>query len=531
LAIWSLVLIWNLVLGAWNLSYTADDAGEILKLYLGEIKVISVNNPTRIAIGNPNVADVTSVTKSEITIAPKAPGKTTLVFWDNFGEQSYQIRVFSDDVNDLKRRIDKQLARLGLPEVYTQAEEEEEKVILLGRVKTAADKEKIALTLGPLKDKTLDLIEVKEEETIIDIDVQVLELDRGATETLGITWPSGLDTAGSGITVTEVPAHGAATAAAHFGKLLNINQFYRTAFSFNWKLDLLIQEGKARILSRPRLACQSGKEAKLVVGGEVPVFTATQTAVGTTGEVDYKEYGIILNIKPIVDDVERIHVDLGVEVSEIGTPETTTYAKAYPLTKRTASTQLILDDGQTMAIGGLVKQKSEEDLRKFPWLADVPVLGLFFRQRITKSGSGYGTKGDTELFITLTPKLIREKKAAAKSQKTEIKPTVNALPVAAVSLPEGVAGYASIIQGRILENLNYPLAAKEASFQGTVTLGLRLNFRGELLEAKVKSSSGYDLLDASALGAAQNIGTYPPFPASIKEKELWIDVPVQYRLD
>jgi pilus assembly protein CpaC len=516
-------------------SYVLSDNAEEIKLYLGEPKIIPVSNPSRIVIGNPAVADVAQVTKTEMTLSPKAVGSTTLVYWDTYGEQSYRLRVFSTNIDEIKHRVDNMLARLNLPKVYTQAAEDEGKVVLLGTVKDAPAKEKIAFALGPdLKENILDLIEVKEEEAAIDIDVQVLELNKGATDTLGFTWPGSinfLEVGSKGLTGTT------------WGKVFRIANVERGTSAgsdpFTLKLDALIQEGKARILSRPRLACQSGKEAELLVGGEKPVFTtAVQSTVGASTSVEYKEYGIKLKIKPTVNEEKRIKLALNVEVSDVGEAETigatnAPTARAYPLSKRSASTELFLDDGQTMAIGGLIRQKSQEDLRKFPWLADVPVLGVFFRQRVTKTGDGYSTRGDTELFITLTPRIIGgEKPAAAEEVEKEVKPKVGVTAsVSAESLPDNIAGYASIIQKRILDNLVYPRAAKEAGFQGTTKLGLRLSFRGELLEAKVKATSGYQILDDNALAIAEGITSYPPFPSSIEQKELWIDVPILYKLD
>lgn len=528
---WFVILIFIFYTLNFN-GYAGDAVGEELKLYLGEVKIISVSNPTRIVIANPNVVDVTNVTKSEITLSPKAVGMTTLVFWDNFGEQSYRVKVLAEDVNEVKRRVDNMLAKLNLPEVSTQAEEEEGRVLLLGRVKTSQDREKISLALGPLKDKTLDLISVKEEEAAVEIDVQVLELNKDATKVLGLTWPStSADLATPLQTMTEsTPASSTAT---KFSTLFVVEKFTRTAFT--WKLDVLVKEGKARILSRPRLACQSGKEAELLVGGEKPIFTtAAQATVGTSTNVEYKEFGIKLKIKPTVTEEERIKLALNVEVSEVGTAEiigaaTAPTAKAYPLSKRIASTELFLDDGQTMAIGGLMKQKREEDIQKVPWLGDVPILGLLFRRKSTMLGGGSGERGDVELFITLTPKIISEKKEV-KEVKQEIKSEVVS-PVVVEGIPESMAGYAQIIQKRILENLTYPAGAKEVGFQGRLNLSLHLSYSGELLETKVKTSSGYKILDDHALSVVQGIPAYPPFPSSIESKELWIDVPIIYKLD
>ena len=510
--------------------YALDESDEEIKLYLGEVKILSVSNPTRIAIGNPGVLDVTNVTKNEITLSPKAVGATNLVLWDNFGEQSYQVRVFAENIAEVKRRIDNLLARLNLPGVYTQAEEEEGKVLLLGRVKTAQDREKISTALGALKEKTVDLIVVKEEEAVVDIDVQVLELSKDATDTLGFTNPLSSAESGvaTGLTLTEVGSPG--LTAAKWSTLFKVANLQHDAFT--WTLYALVQEGKARILSRPRLACQSGKEAELVVGGEKPTFTTSTTTIGTSSTVEYKEYGIKLKIKPTVTEEKKIKLGLNVEVSEVGTAEyigktAERTAQAYPLTKRSASTELFLNNGQTMAIGGLIKQKKEEDISKTPLLGDIPIVGLFFRKKTTRIGGGTGERGDTELYITLTPMII----AAKEEIKQEVKPKVAASAAIEETMPESLRGYTRLIQKLILDNLNYPSSAKEAGFQGSLKLSLHLSYSGELLDVVVKSSSGYKLLDDNAVSVAKKVVSYPPFPSSIDQKELWIDIPIVYRLD
>jgi len=523
-------LLINLIISPF-LAFSLDEREEELRLFLGEMKVISVSNPTRIVIGNPNIADVTDVTTNEITISPKAVGSTSLVFWDSFGEQSYRVRVFAEDWNEIKRRIDNLLKELNFPEVYTQTVEDEGKVLLLGRVKNAQDRERISVILESLKDKIIDLIVVREESSVVEIDVQVFELSRDASKTLGFTMPDS-------ITVAEPAAE---TIRGTMGSIFRVLQWPRTA-TFTATLDALVQEGKAKILSRPRLACQSGKEAEMLVGGEKPIFKTEVASGGGTGtNVEYKEFGIKLKIKPTVSEENRIKLALNVEVSEALAAETIgsftaegkvtqTTAKAYPLSKRTASTELFLMDGQTMAIGGLIKQKTEEDIRKTPLLADIPILGLLFRKKTTKIGGGQGERGNVELFITLTPKIVSNIEAAGQGKK-ETGSKLAPYPMREQGLPEPIAGYAKVIQRRILENLTYPDSAKEAGFQGTVKLSLHLSYQGELLQAILKESSGYKILDDQAISAAEDIVSYPPFPSSIEQNELWIDVPIVYKLD
>jgi pilus assembly protein CpaC len=524
-----------------------DNVEEELHLYLGDIKVIPVNNPTRIVLGNPAVADITDTKKSEITLSAKSVGSTTLVIWDNFGEQAYLVKVFAENMQEIKRRIDKLLSRLQLPNVSTQAEDEEGKVLILGTVKTETDKARIETAIGTLQGKYLDLVQVKEEEAVVDIEVQVLELDRDATNTLGFTWPGGISISETGTPGTAVSAvtavgtvgtTGGTAIGTKWQYLFKVTNLSRTAFS--WTLDALIQEGKARILSRPSLACQSGKEAELVVGGEKPVITtAVQGSTTSSTSVDYKEYGIKLKIKPTVSDDNRIKLVLNVEVSEaaaaaeiIGATSAPT-AKAYPLTKRTISTEVFVNDNQTLAIGGLMKRKEEEVLRKVPFFGDIPLLGIFFRKRVSYLGGGYGEKGNTELFITLTPTIVNTLKAVAQGEKSVSPETGEAKGAVGreKNLSQPQEEYARIVQKRILEQLNYPAYAREAGFQGTVRLSLHLSYLGELLHVLVKSSSGYKVLDDNAVYVAKSVAFYPPFPSHLAQKDLWIDVPIAYRLD
>ena len=162
--------------------------------------------------------------------------------------------------------------------------------------------------------------------------------------------------------------------------------------------------------------------------------------------------------------------------------------------------------------------KFEEDVRKTSLLGDLPILGILFRKTTTKIGGGTGERGDTELFITLTPTIISGKKI------TQAEKVLSAAPA-------NVKEYSQIIQKRILENLAYPIIAKETGLQGIVKLSLHLTSAGKLLETKVKASSGNKILDEDAVSAARKISTYPTFPASIESKELWIDVPIIYTLD
>ncbi|MCG2713871.1 MAG: TonB family protein [Candidatus Omnitrophica bacterium] len=537
--IFLLIFLTSMVFGAHpSSSYTLDtvlDDSEVIKIYKNGFKIMSASNPTRIAIGNPTVIGVGQVSKKEFTIVPKGVGVTTLVLWDDFGEQSYKIKVFAENVDELKARVDNLLGKLNLPEVYSQAEEDEGKVFILGRVKTSQDRERVFTVLAALKNKIVDLIQIKEEETILDIDVQIIEIDKDSTNTLGFTWPGSINFA-------EVGSPGLAAAGTTWGKVFKVANIMRgsggVAAPFTVKLDALIQEGKAHMLSRPRIACQSGKEAELLVGGEQPIFTTqiAQTTGAQGTSVEYKEYGIKFKIKPTLTDDKRIKLGVNVEVSDLGAVQsigstgagtTTTTAQAYPLTKRSAVTELFLDSGQSMAIGGLIRKKKEETITRIPFLSNIPVLGAIFRQKVSRTGGGEGAKMDTELIIILTPTIVTMDK-----DKTQTKREISPVTAPQEQSLDPVTKYSNIVQQRITQKITYPSSAKGAGFQGTVKLSLNLSYKGELLDSKIKSSSGYRILDDDALSVVKNISPdYPPFPPAIASQDLWIDIPINYQLD
>ena len=504
---------------------------ELLTLYIGEIKTIPVNTPTRVVINNPNVADVTSVSKDEIFVAGKGSGTTNLVWWDNLGQHALQLQVFTEDMGLVKQRIDSVLKELNLPDVFTRRADSEGKVLLLGSVKKKEDKERTALALETLKAKIVDLIVVKEEEAAVEIDVQLLELNKDATKTLGFTMPSS-------IAVTEPSTRFSKTMRGSMEAIFHVFEWRRE--NFDATLDLLVEEGKARILSRPRLSCQSGKEAELLVGGEKPILTTMVSGGGEGTNVGYKEYGIKLKIKPTVAGDKKIKLALKVEVSEVGTAEILGFAdaptaKAYPLTKRNASTELFLNDGQTMAIGGLIKQKTETDISKTAFLGDIPIIGALFRKKTTKIGGGEGERGDTELFITLTPKIIGEKEKEIKKEeeltKLQEPPQPKEIPTPA---KEGssvvVARYTQMVARRIQDNLIYPWAASQGKLEGTLRLGLRLHNTGQILDVRVSQSSGFGVLDENALRTVKETSPFLPFPPEIEAEELYIEIPVVYSL-
>jgi len=502
--------------------------GESLTFYLGQTVTLSANNIERIAVGKSDVVEVVKVTEKEITLIGKSKGTTTLIWWDKFGEHSAYLKVYQEDMTEIKHRVDQLIKEVGISNIQTAALDSENKILLRGEARSIKDKEKFFLALGELKNKIVDLITVREEESNVEIEVQVLELSRDAAKTLGFTMPRT-------VTLSE---QGSLPSSTSLKEVFKLVPFARSA-SFALTLDLLESQGKARILSRPRLVCRSGKEAELMVGGEVPILTTELTEYGAAQtNVEYKEYGITLKIKPTVVDEKKVDINLDVEISELQTADVlgaaaSPTAKAYPITKRTFSTALSLENGATLSIGGLIKEKSTEDITKFPWLADVPVLGAFFRHKSVSSGGGEGQRGNAELYITLTPRIIFSPEEH-KLTKIEDLPKKAPYPQEIAehhrkaNIPSELQGYIVDVHQKILENISYPSVLINTGWGAKLVLSLKVSASGEPKEVQIIKSSGYKTFDEEALKTAKNL-FYPPFPPDIHLEEITVNVPIVYK--
>lgn len=521
--------------------FCADDflQAEDLEMFVGEVKLIPTKSPKRVAVGNPAVADVHSVNDNQIIIVANSSGTTTLVWADKFGETTLNLKVLTENMDIIKERVDVLLKNINIPGITTRANNDEAKVLILGKVKTQDEIDRIKTVLGALNSKIVNLIQIDEEKRMIEIEAEVLEIDRDSTRELGLQWPTEFSFAEVG------------------SKLLTQPMFRMTEWSRSTmagKILLLEKNGKARVLSRPKLACQSGKEAELLVGGEKPVMTSQVAAVSTTGassstEVDYKEYGIKLKISPVITPEKNIQLNLNVDISDIGEAEilglaSAPTARAYPVKKRTTSTQLLISDGQTLAISGLIRQKQEEDVQKLPFMGEVPIFGALFRSKTLTKGGGNGERGDTELIVLLTAKILPLDGMISKNsinpnlksdysnfdnKQAMIKEAEEKL-ARDLPLSELVSSYSASIGQYLQEKVIYPSAAQMAGIKGQVRLALNLSKDGQLLESRLERSSGFSVLDESALRTAKQCAPYPEFPAGISEQEMWIQVPIIYNI-
>jgi general secretion pathway protein D len=168
-------------------------------------------------------------------------------------------------------------------------------------------------------------------------------------------------------------------------------------------LNALSDITTVKVLSAPKLLVLNNHTAALQVGDEVPILTAQLTSditgTTTTNQVDYKDTGVILNVTPRVNDGGLVLLDVSQEVSDVSdTP--TSGIDSPTIHERKIMSSIAVKDGQTVALGGLIRDNSTLDKAGIPWLNQIPVVGNLF-------GSTNDTDKRTELLVLLTPRVVR----------------------------------------------------------------------------------------------------------------------------
>ncbi|VBB08443.1 bacterial general secretion pathway protein d signature [Lucifera butyrica] len=357
--------------------------GNRIAVAVNSSQVLNIAGVERVAIANANIADVMVISGSEIMVVGKAPGQTTLQVWSWRGRDSYTVEVAADDVpiaNEIKRIV-------GLKDIkVTKAGKT---VILEGKVIDNYQKKRAEEIASAYGDKVINLLEIT-HPLQVKIEAKVIEISKNKTRDLGIKW-------GNDVSVPGVFAFGQSssnTVASDWGKLGGYS-------NINAELDALVKNGAAKILSRPSMVTVSGEKANILVGGQIPIPVSSSNGTIT---VEWKEYGIKLDIDPEVNSDRIINSTVKAEVSSLDWSSEHQVVigsnlKIPPLTTRKAETSIALASGQTMAIGGLYASTETKSVTKLPLLGDLPVLGALFTSKSFE-------KDETELIILVTPTIV-----------------------------------------------------------------------------------------------------------------------------
>lgn len=202
----------------------------------------------------------------------------------------------------------------------------------------------------------------------IKVEIKIIEIKKEFSRTMGIKWPSEF------------------SAQLIDGKLT-------TPQTFDMKLQAYEREGDMKILASPNLLCRSGKSAEFFAGGEFPIKSS---GFGHS-QVLWKKYGIEMKIKPVIDSIGQMSVELETTVSSIDRSKSVDSIPA--LHSHKLMSHFDLAESKTIALSGLIKNESGESSEGLPYLAQLPVIGSLFSSKDF-------LENRTELVILVTPKLM-----------------------------------------------------------------------------------------------------------------------------
>lgn len=384
-----------------------QDNVEVINLFVGEATTLPVSAVSRVAVGNGKLITATVIDGTEVLLLGEAPGDTSLFIWSGGGVLKYRVKVNTTDIQDLSRNVQAMIN--DVPNV--KLDRIGDQVVLSG---TASKVEMLKLaTISGGSKQIVNL--VREEEVtmkkMVYVKVQIMEFRRNALENIGIDWATQINGPAAAVTADVISnsqfRYAPSTVDPTFAVGQGANQalsiasqpwrmYLGLATSITSRINLAVSNGDAGILAAPELATRSGGEAKFLAGGQVPLITSSNLGSPT---VSYKDFGIKLNVTPVVDENNLIQAKLETEISAID-PSTSISAGGTSVpgfTTRSTSSDINLKSGQTIVLSGLVNQDLSNAINKFPWLGDVPILGNFFKSKSFRAG-----RSDLVMFVTPT---------------------------------------------------------------------------------------------------------------------------------
>ncbi len=405
--------------------------GPNMDLIIGKSTLMRVPSAvTRISLGNPNVADVTLISPTELYLLGKSYGSTNLIVWRK-GAGATAIDV---NVNIDFARMEKKLRELMPDEKSIKVRPAADSVILTGMVSSAVKARfaedianafvrdinkslvlpvaagdakveagtKLAVSQGQSSGgaasgaKVVNLLQIAEAQQVM-LEVTIAEVSKTLLDKLGASFNA----------TTRNGNWQFGLLSNLFSSSAGLLSVLKGTSGSGLNVDAQKNDGLVKILAEPHIVAISGQEASFLAGGKIFIPVARTTNAGiTTITLEEKEFGVGLKFTPTVLEGGRIHLKVSPEVSELsqtGNPFTTiggVTAVLPSFTTRRVQTSVQMMDGQSFAIAGLIKNNVKQAVEKVPGLGEVPVVGALFRSNEFQADR-------TELMFVITPRLVK----------------------------------------------------------------------------------------------------------------------------
>ena len=394
----------------------------------GKSSIVRLRQPAaRVAVGDARIADVILLNPREVYMLGRTVGTTNLIIWQKTGDTVITDLTVSADMVALQSGLDQLTGAPGMVQATAAADS----IMLSGIVPDVVVAERVlqmanafatrarpsgggpgsgasapagssaapvAATDGGLSLKIINMMTVAAPAQVM-LEVKVAEVSKTLVDQLGAS--IGLSHTIGNWTYTLL------------SNLLSGNPSLASAFKSSngntFAIDAQKRDGLVKMLAEPNLMAISGQEASFLAGGKIfiPVASTPDGGGFTRITLEEKEFGVAVRFTPTVLADGRINLKVAPEVSELNKEGVGISAVGVngtailpSFTTRRAATTVQLFDGQSFAIGGLIKNNSTNNVKAVPGLGEIPVLGALFRSNDFQSDR-------TELVFVITPRLVK----------------------------------------------------------------------------------------------------------------------------
>lgn len=368
-------------------------------IYPGQVRVIEQSDVERIAIGNGKLVTATVVANKQIVLLGEAPGVTSLYVWLKNGTQrNYEITITLDNAHKTAAELRSLLTLDPEVKVLTVGE----RVVLNGKYSNQETAEKVK-KIAAAYPQVLNLINQLPTEIILTpekmvlFELKVIEVRGNAIDKLGVDWTASAGgTEGPRLQTQALLASNANAAA--FGNALKATparpflSFLSLTSNVTSMLNFLESNGDLWTLSEPRISTVSGGKSRIHVGGQIPIPVAS----GPNGAIAivYKDYGVIVEVEPVIDSLGNIRAKIKSEVSEADTRAAG--APTFATTK--TDSEVSLKEGETLIISGLHKNGGGKSIEGVNGLMHIPLAGRLLSNHAFRNER-------VEMLLVVTPRI------------------------------------------------------------------------------------------------------------------------------
>lgn len=357
---------------------------------------------TDVMVADPAIADVLPLNRHSVYVVGKTAGSTALSIYGP-GKRLISAThvVVSADLDSLKARL-----RELLPtETDISVRPANQSIVLAGAVSSpVALKQALALAETYAPKRVVNMLGVEGAQQIM-LSVRFVEMERSVAKNLRAN-------------VNRLPTNGDPSVSVFTGDTFVknagnlIESFGSISLAFNNNLEVLLDaletKGLVRTLAEPTLTAMSGDTANFLAGGEFPIPVAqNNTGLNPTITIEFKEFGVGLAFTPTLLGDGLINIAVDPEVSSIDPTVSVDFGliKVPGIKVRRAHTTVELRAGESFTIAGLLRDDYRSEIRQYPFIGDIPILGALFRS------NGYA-RNQSELVIVVTPHLVTARRGA-----------------------------------------------------------------------------------------------------------------------